>query len=241
MNRAVITLALLTVWGLAHGRAQAEGEPTLGKRVDATRDSLSQAASGAQQSARETAASAAERAAEVAERAKERSIEAADGLSERLHDVTDSAREYADALANGAREGVHQLGSSTSDAIAQGKDVAKQAIQSLRDEARAVLIGMADALDNRTRDARRAARAESWERLKTRFHLSGDRPTMKLSEELRDHESRVARLKRAQELATAVDDQSGIARSARLLEREYARHKRRVERLRDSERTEAKR
>jgi len=236
MKRAVITLALLTVWAWPTTSARAEGEPTLGKRVDATKDSLSHAASEAKDSARETAKSASERAAEVAEQAREKSREAADGLSERFHDVTDSVREYAGALANGAREKAEQIGGSTHDVVAQGKDAARQAVQGLRDEARSVLIGMAVALDNRSRDARRAARIESWERMKSRFRLSGDRPTMQMSEELRDHEYRLARLKRAQELALAVNDQSGISRSALLLEREYARHKRRMEQLRAADR-----
>lgn len=254
MKRAVITLTLLTVpftrllplgalmaplvtpfviWT----PARAHAEDTLGQRVDHTKERAVGAVEGAKESARE----AAERAAEVAEQAQERSREAADSLSERARDVADSAKEYASELVVGAREQAATLGERAAEVAAQGKAAAGEAMQGLRDEARAILISAAVALDNKSRDARRDARNASWQKLKDRFHLGGDRPSMALSEELRDHEYRIARLRRAEELARAVGDESALTRSGKLLEAEYARHKRRVEQLRDKDRKQAKR
>lgn len=241
MKRAVITIALLTaslgpLWCADVERARAEdtvqgaAKQTLGKRVDATKEAVEDGVDSAKESARE-----------AAERAKERSIEAAESLGERARDVAESAKELADQLADSARERAQQLVEGAAGVGAQSKTAAGDLLQLVRDETRKALIGMAAALDNRAQESRRSARKQSWEKLKARFSLPGDRPTMVLSEELRDHEYRVARLLRAKELAEGVGDKAAVARSQRMLEAEYARHKRRLDQMRREQHVEAKR
>lgn len=248
MKRAVITIALLTlpslplvcavvrparaeetVTGVAAKQAK-EAKRSLGKRVDETTEAVG-----------ESVDSAKERAEEAAERAKESSLEAAESLSERARDVAESAKELAAELVVGAREQAHQLAEGAAGVGAQSKTAAGDLLQMVRDETRKALIGMAAALDNRAQESRSSARQASWQKLKARFSLPGDRPTMVLSEELRDHEYRVARLKRAKELAEGAGDKSAVSRSERMLEAEYARHKRRLDQMRKEQRAEVER
>ncbi|MEY4515134.1 MAG: hypothetical protein RLZZ450_7256 [Pseudomonadota bacterium] len=245
MKRAVITIALLTLPSVpllcalaqpAHAEetvtsvAAKQAQRTLGKRVDDTTEAVG-----------ESVDSAKERAGEAAERAKERSLEAAESLTERARDVAESAKELASELVVGAREQAHQLAEGAAGVGAQSKTAAGDLLQLVRDETRKALIGMAAALDNRAQESRSGTRQASWEKLKARFSLQGDRPTMVLSEELRDHEYRVARLKRAKELAEGAGDKSATSRSERMLEAEYARHKRRLDQMRKEQHAEAKR
>jgi hypothetical protein len=239
MKRAALTLLLLAAMAKA-APARAE-EPTLGKRVDATKDAVTQAAQSAQERASAAAESAKERASEVADQAKESASAAADSLGERARDVATHAQELAAAMLESAKARAEQLGDHAGDALEKGKSAAGDAMQSARDQARAVLIGAAVALDNKSKDARNAARKASWAKLKERFSLLGNRPSMAMSEELRDHEYRVARLQRASELSGAVHDEAGVRRSGLLLEQEYGRHKRRVEELRKQELAESRR
>jgi hypothetical protein len=243
MKRAVITIALLTLPSLPLFCALAQparaeetvtsaakqAKRTLGKRVDDTTEAVG-----------ESVDSAKERAAEAAERAKETSREAADSLSERARDVVESTKELANEMVQGARERAQQLVEGAAGVGAQSKSAAGDVLQLVRDETRKALMGMAAALDNRALESRQSERKASWDKLKARFSLPGDRPTMVLSEELRDHEYRVARLKRAKELAEGAGDKSSLAQSQRALEAEYARHKRRLDQMRKEQRAEAK-
>ncbi|MDB4977154.1 MAG: hypothetical protein JWN48_5495 [Myxococcaceae bacterium] len=250
MKRAVFRVTWLAgalVQGLVMGptlQAQPEA-PSLGQRVDKTQEAVTHAARNAAQSAQDQAHAAAEsakeRAAEVAEQAKERASEAADSLSERAREVAAQAEQLAAVLLENAKAKAEQLSDHAGTVLDQGKSAAGDALQSARDQARDVLISAAAALDNKSREARQAARRASWDKLRARFRLLGNRPSMGLSEELRDHEYRVARLRRARELATAVGDQSAVTRSELLLEQEYGRHKRRVEAINARELEESRR
>lgn len=242
MKRAVITLMLLAVSPVALSSSIAIAEdPTLGKRVDETKDAVTNAARSAQDRARAAAEDAQERAHGVAERAKDQANEMADSLSERAHDVAAHAQELAGAMVENAKAKAEQLSDHAGELLEQGKGAAGGALQSARDQARAILIGAAVALDNKSKEARQAARLASWAKLKARFSLLGNRPSLQMSEELRDHEYRVARLRRATELAAAVNDEGAAAQSAKLLEQEYGRHKRRIEAIRQKEREESTR
>ena len=242
MKRAVITLMLLagstSAAPVPHALAE---DPTLGKRVDNTKDAVTHAATDAHERATAAAEQAKERAGEVAEQAQERAHEAADSLSERAREVAAHAEELAGLLVENAKAKAEQLGERATGFVEQGKSAAGDAMQGARDQARAILMGAAVALDNKSKEARQSARRASWEKLKTRFSLQGSRPSLVLSEELRDHEYRVARLRRARELASAVGDESSTAQSDKLLEQEYGRHKRRIEEIEKKERDEAQR
>ncbi|MDB4976537.1 MAG: hypothetical protein JWN48_4878 [Myxococcaceae bacterium] len=250
MKRAVFTF-MLAVSAVApqleclHVARAEDDDRTIGKRVDDTKEAVTSAAHAAAQSAQEQASAAAEsakeRAGEVAASARERASEAADSLSERARDVAAHAQDLAGALVESAKAKAEQLSEHAGDVLKQGRSAAGDALQGARDQAREVLISAAVALDNKSREAREAARKASWDRLKARFQLLGNRPSMVLSEELRDHEYRVARLRRARELASAVHDQAAVARGNLLLEQEYGRFKRRIEEIHARELAESKR
>ena len=244
MKRAVITLTLLAVSPVAVPTSLAlADDPTLGERVgervDGTQKAVTHAAESAQERASQAAAHAKERASEVADQAKEHASQAAESLSERAHDVAHHAEDYATALVESAKAKAEELSQRAAGMVQQGKSAAGDTLQSAREQARSVLIGAAVALDNKSKEARQAARKASWAKLKARFSLLGNRPSLVMSEELRDHEYRVARLRRARELAASVDDSANVSRSDRLLEQEYGRHKRRVEEIDRQEREES--
>ena len=247
MKRAVITIVLLSAslapcWGARGGRARAEdrvesaakgaakevegaAKETIGKKVDATKEAVEDSVDSAKKQAQEAAEGA-------AERAKEQAQEAVESLSEHAQEMAESAKDLADELVVSARERAALLAAGAVGVGAKIKTDAGDLLQRARDEARRALIGMAAALDNRAQESRLAARNASWAKLKARFLLAGDRPSPELSEELGDHEYRLARLERAKELASGVGDRSGVARCERMMEAEYARHKRRLDQMR---------
>jgi len=222
---------MLTLWLLAAGSARADD--TLGERVDRATDALADTAEDVKDTAGELAAAASDKTRAVAGAAAETMAEGARSLSA-------SASSLWTRLGSGARAHASKAGSEVGEVVERGKSAASDALASLRAETRGLLLGAADALDRETSEARQRARRLRWEKLKARFALQ-ERPSEALSEELRDHEYRVARLKRARALAHDADDAAAVARSDRLLEVEYGRHKRRIEELRKAGREEARR
>jgi hypothetical protein len=230
--RSVLALALsVSVPALVRGedslvekaeKAEA-AKQTLGNKVDA----ITSEAAKKKEHAVEAAAGAKERALEAAKEAKNASREAAESLEERAHEAADNAKAYADELKSSLQAKVQQLGSQGEGMVASTKAALKDAVQGVRDKAREALLGAALALDNKTREARKAAREAHWQKLKARYQLD-DRPTMEVSEELRDHEYRLARLQRAHDLAEGQHDGPAMARSDTLMEREHARHRERM-------------
>jgi uncharacterized LabA/DUF88 family protein len=239
---AVVALALITPPALSvradelveSAKKVEEKKKTLGAKVD----ELADTASERKRQALEAADEAKERAREAAEEAKERSRETAESLQERAEEAKQHAIAYAAGLKDELGRRSEQLGVDAKGVVEGAKQRVKDAIQGIRDEAREMLLGAAVALDNRTRDARKAAREAHWKKLKQRYGLADHAPTMEISEELRDHEYRLARLRRARELAEGVRDELSVARCDHLLELEYARHRRRLNRLIDKDRKE---
>jgi len=244
MKRLSHTLALLAAWSTASASwgsspAAAEG-PTLGQRTDHATEAVSSAAKSARERAAEAASSARERASGAAETAKEKTRAAAETLTSGAREAAERARELASSVAEGARHQVEDLGETVGGALETSKEAASSALQGVRNEARDVLRDMADALDGASRKARKELRRDHWEKLKARFSL-GNKPSAAVSDELLDHEYRVARLERARELAREVEDERSVTKSERLLEAEYARHRQRLQQLRNDERKQAKR
>ncbi|HEY6881036.1 MAG TPA: hypothetical protein VI299_23585 [Polyangiales bacterium] len=217
-----------------HAKKAQATKQSIGNKVDA----IAEDAVARKERALEAAQEAKERALEAADEAKSRSREAADSLQERAEEATANAKAYAEELKSELGRRTQKLGEDAKGMVAGAKAAFKNAIQSARDEAREILLNAAVALDNRTRDARKAARNEHWTKLKARYGLPDHAPSMELSEELRDHEYRLARLARARELAESGRDEQAVAQSDRLLELEYARHRRRLKRLIEKDRSE---
>jgi gas vesicle protein len=209
-------------------------QQTLGNKVD----SLSQAASERKARALEAADEAKQRALEAAEEAKQRSRETADSLQERAAEAIDHGKAYVGGLQDQVGQGTQQIWGDAMGKVAKTKLWFVESLQGLRDALREALLGAAVALDNRAKDAREGARQEHWAKLKARYGLPDHAPTMEFSEELREHEERLARLHRARELAESVDDQVSVVRTDHLSEREYARHRRQLKRLLEKERRE---
>lgn len=241
MKRAVMTLTLLSALWSVPTRA----DDTLGERVDRATEAVGDGARGVKERAGDVAERAteqvSERMEEVAEAAREKTREAASSLGESAEELADSAKTLWARALDGARDKARRLGESAGGALERGKDAALRALSVVREEARAILLGAAEALDTKTREARKAARRARWEHLRERFSLSAERPSEALSEELRDHEYRIARLKRARTLAQSADDHPSLDQSDRLLETEYGRHRRRMEEIRSEERRERQR
>jgi hypothetical protein len=237
---AALALALLTTPparadDLVESAKKAEAaKRTLGNKVD----EIATAASERKERALQAAEDAKERAREAAEQAKERGQETADSLQERAEEATENAKEYAQELKEKAKLRTEQLGEDAKGVVAKTRLWFKDALQGVRDSIRSSLMGAALALDNKAKDAREGARKQHWEKLKARYSLPDHAPTMEFSEELREHEERIARLRRARELAESVDDQTSVVRSDHLAEREYARHRRTLKRLLEKERRE---
>ncbi|HEX5660614.1 MAG TPA: hypothetical protein VFX59_25650 [Polyangiales bacterium] len=220
---------------LVEGAKKVEGaKRTLGNKVDALADEASQR----KERAVEAAADAKERALEAAEEAKERGKEKVESLEERADEAKENAKAYANELKQKVTQRTQALGDDAKGMVAKTKLWFKQAIQGVRDSLRSSLLGAALALDNQAKDAREGARKAHWEKLKARYSLPDHAPTMEVSEELREHEERLARLRRARELAESVEDQVSVARADHLAEREYARHRRTLKRLLEKERRE---
>ena len=228
MQRAVV---MLTLWLLAAGSARADD--TLGERVDRATDALAETAEDVKESAGELASAASDKTREVAGAAAETVTAGARSLSA-------SAASLWTRLGSGARAHASKAGSEVGQVVERGKSAASDALAALRAETRGLLLGAADALDRETSETRQRARRVRWDKLKARFGLE-ERPSEALSEELRDHEYRVARLKRVRALAHEADDEAAVARSDKLLEAEHGRHKRRIEELRRQGREEARR
>ncbi len=237
---AALALALLATSpaladDLVESAKKVEGaKQSLGNKVDA----LTTAASERKDRAVQAADEAKQRALEAADEAKQRGKETAYDLQDRAEEAKDNAKAYANEVKDQLGQRADKLGSDAKGMIEQGKAWLKAAVQGVRDSIRDSLHGAADALDNQARDAREGARKQHWEKLKARYSLPDHAPTMELSEELREHEQRIARLRRARELADAVNDQASVVRSDHLTEREFARHRRRVTRLLEKERRE---
>ena len=235
MKPSVLTLALAVLAAPA-----ARAEDTLGERVDAVTQSAREAIESIKAGAREQVAHATERAAgkadEVADETGHRAAEAEQAARDEAKEAAGYGEQLSDRVGALAREQADKVGATMSGWVARGKSAAASTLQSVRSEARDLLLGAAEALDRQNSEARQAARRARWEALKARFQLEGARPSTELSEELRDHEYRVARLTRARALADAEDDERALARSDRLLEAEHGRHRRRVIALRDAQR-----
>jgi hypothetical protein len=240
MRRVLLALALQTPGpfvALTHARAEdslvehaeraEKTKQSIGEKIDA----FANAASGGKERAVEQAKQASEKAQEAAERAKERTRRAADSLGERAHEAAESAQLYAGELKEDLGRRARQLGEDALGVVGGAKSALRNAMDGVREEARQILIGAAVALDNKTREARDAARKQHWDKLRARYKLPDARPTMAVSEELRDHEYRLARLQRARELAESAGDRASVARSDHLLELEYARHRHRLAQL----------
>lgn len=204
-------------------------EDDLSAQAEEAQGALATAADDAKQRASDVTERATRRASEAAAEAKQKGRELASQVGER-------ARALGHEVAEGAKDGLAFLEERASAAVAGGREAAHDAFTKARSEARAVLIALADKLDEKGKVARREARKLRWENLRTRFQLGDERPSRALSEELRDHEYRIARLRRIRELALESDDQEIAARTERSIEAEHARHKRRVEALREEER-----
>lgn len=237
MKRLWMTLALLVI--AAPDGARAEDE-TIGQKADRATEAVETAASSARARASDAVEKARTRADEVAQTAREKTRSAAESLSSRAREAAERAEELASEVAGNAKDRAEQLGERVGDALTTSKDTAADLLTSARNEARDVLMGLADMLDGASREAREALRREHWEKLRQRFSF-GNKPSAAISDELLDHEYRVARLKRARELAKDAEDERAVAKANRLLESEYARHKQKLEQLRDDARREAKR
>ena len=235
MKRSVLTLALAVVVAQA-----ARAEDTLGERVDSVtqsaRDAIESVKAGARKQAEQVADSASSTAGEVAEKTSDKAGEAEQIARKKAKEAAGYGEQLSDKVGALAREQAAKLGETMSGWVTRGKRAATTTLQGVRSEARDLLMGAAEALDRQNTEARKATRRAHWEELKTRFQLDGERPSRELSEELRDHEYRVARLTRAKTLAEGADDERSVARSDRLLEAEHGRHRRRVLALHEAQR-----
>jgi len=213
-------------WG---GRAHADG--TLGERIDRATDVVEDVAEDVSEQAEEVASS-------VGDKTRAATRSAADTIADGARGVADAARGAWDRLGSGTRERMRRAGRAVGDVVERGKDAAADVVGALRDETRALLMDAAEALDAKTRTLRDGERKLRWDKLRGRFAL-GDQPSEAVSEELRDHEYRVARLERVRKLAHEADDDATVARTDRLLELEHGRHKRRLGALSSKARAEA--
>lgn len=236
---AMLAIALTASPALADGLVKAakkvEGaQQTLGNKVDA----ISEAAQERKNRAVAAAEDAKERALEAAEDATDKGRDKADDLRERAEEAKENAKAYAEALKTQLGDRADKLGSDAKGVVARSKQWLQDAVQGVRDSLRDSLHGAANALDNKAKDARESARKRHWEKLMARYGLPNHAPTMEFSEELREHEERIARIGRVRELAESVDDQASVVRADHLAEREYARHRRTLQRLLEKERRE---
>jgi len=235
MKQAVLTLALAVLVAQA-----AHAEDTLGDHVDSVTSSagsaLDSAKARALAEAEQVVDSAASTADDVAKMTTEKAGEAKEAAREQAKKAAGYGEELSSQVSALARDQASKLSTQVLALLVRGKHAAVVALASARSEARDLLMGAAEALDQQNAEARNDVRRAHWEQLKVRHGLEGARPSSELSEELRDHEYRVARLTRVRALADDAEDTNTVARSERLLEAEHGRHRRRLLALRDAQR-----
>lgn len=245
------SLALATLAAVPIARA----DPTVGQHLDDSLDTVGDVASDASERADEAVSALGRKtrkiggaaAGSIADGARSVGGSIADGTRSAAGSVADGARSLAESaghlaerVGGGAWDGVKSAGSAVGSVVGRGADAAGGLLAALRDETRALLMYAADALDAKTRALRDSERKARWNQLSARFSL-GDMPSEAVSEELRDHEYRVARLKRVHTLASEAGDDDTVGRTEALLEAEFARHKRRLTALRQKAQAKADR
>lgn len=237
MKRVVITAAL--VWG-AFGGARADdasGDPSL---TDRAKGAVTSVADDARERADRMTKAAGEKAGEMAGQASAAAHAAAqkatDAASEKARDAVAYGKDMADRVASETKDQLHALGALMGRGVDKGKEWCAATLVATLDLTRSALLSAANALDETNAKARSDERLQRWMDVRSRFGFQGDRPSAAVSDELREHELRVARLVRTREVADAADDARSVKRSDRLLETEHARHHDKLEALSEEER-----
>lgn len=235
MKRAITTVAFLCAVSASEpGRATADD--AVGASVtDQAKGAVSSAAEQAKDTASRATEAASEQASELAERASKGAQEATEAAKARAKQAADKGAGMVDSLRASAQRTLDAAGSYVARFFGRFEGLGAEALQRMRDGTRAKLVSAANALDEYSAKARRNARLDRWEDLKKRFNFVGEQPSPAVSEELRAHEFRVARIKRAREIAEAAGDARSVKRSDNLLESEYARSHDRLATLREEE------
>jgi hypothetical protein len=177
---------------------------------------------------------AADEAQRAAAEAKQKAHEAARDTAERTRAAAEEAKEAAHEAAGQAREAAAQTGEAAREMLEQGKEQTQEALEKAREGTRELLLKAADALSPEARARAREERKLRWAEL--RAHMRGqpsdpaavDAPTRA---ELAKHARRVARLERVRSVALEQDDNASAPRVAELLDKENARHQRRMAQL----------
>jgi hypothetical protein len=203
--------------------------------TDRAKGAVTSAAERAREEASRVTQAASEKASELAERARQSAREAADAAKARAKQAADHGASLADDVSDGAQGGLHRAGEEAGSFFDRFQAIGADAMQFMRDGTRTALVAAANALDEYSAKARKSARSERWEALRKRFQFAAEQPSPAISDELRDHAFRVARIKRAREIAEAAGDARSVKRSDNLLESEYARSNDRLLSLREEE------
>ncbi|MAT29433.1 MAG: hypothetical protein CMN31_19020 [Sandaracinus sp.] len=149
------------------------------------------------------------------------------------------ARMEARAETMEAREARRELrgtmGAERREAARELREEAREAREARGEAREATMEARAAGREARreTREARRRTRREeAWRRLRERTGTERPRAIAPpIRAELRQHARRVARLKRVEGLAAEAEDEAALTRVRALMEREEARHQRRMTRL----------
>lgn len=240
MQRIMIVIAA-ACWLLASAtQAQDKSNPNAGPKkaapaehagehVERAGEELKQAGKVAGEQAREVVQKAGSRAGETLREAKEG---ASDALEEARAAAAESAEE-AEAAAKEAREKART-------GMENARDKAASFFENAREHVRRALLNAAESLESDKRKEERetlrkqrqdAARAEQWQVLRAQLDAppteeEGVAPD--LSQELRLHAQRTARLSRIRAIADREQDKRSVKRCDELLAKELTRHEQRM-------------
>lgn len=200
-----------------------------GEHVERAGEELKQAGKVAGEQARDAVHKAGSRAGETLREAKE-------GASEALEEAKAAAAESAEEAEAAAKEAREKARSGMENA----RDKAASFFENAREHVRRALLNAAEGLESDKRKEEReasrkqrqdAARAEQWRVLREQLDAppteeEGIAPD--LSQELRLHAQRTARLSRIRAVADREQDTRSVKRCDELLAKELARHEQRM-------------
>jgi hypothetical protein len=215
-------------------KAKPRDNPSAGEHVERAGKELDAAGRKAADEAQRAAEEARHKAQEAARDTREQVQQAAERTRQAAHEASKTALLAAEEAREQARKAAAQTGEAAREVYEQGKEQTREALERAREGTRELLLQAADALSPEARARAQEERKQRWAELRARLHGQPEDPAAlgaPTRAELAKHARRVARLERVRAVALEQHDDDSAARVAQLLDKENARHEKRIAQL----------
>ena len=243
-SKAALTCTLLATLYVAEANAQESktkpqpSQTSASEHLERAGQEIDAAGRKAAEEAKRAAADAKREAREAARDTGEQVDLAAERVMQAAKEAKQAAKQAADEAGDTAREAARGTSEAARELLENGKEQTRAALDEAREGTRELLLKAADALSPEARARARAERKLRWAELRVRLPGHPNDPekvSIPVRTELGHHARRVARLERVRAVALENQDHESATQVATLLDKENARHERRMAQLASQE------